>query len=172
MSSEKIKILFVCMGNICRSPTAEGAFRSQVIKQNVEYLFEIDSAGTHAYHIGEQPDSRSQQSALKYRVDLSNQRGRQVHESDFYYYDYIFAMDESNLANLKDICPKDQVYKLSLMLDNTPNNSNRSVPDPYFEGRFDDVFEMLTQASANILLKFKGHDNLSDSFLNISSKIL
>ena len=74
MGKEKIKILFVCMGNICRSPTAEGAFRSQVEKQGVEELFEIDSAGTHAYHINEQPDSRSQLSARKYEVDLSDQR--------------------------------------------------------------------------------------------------
>jgi protein-tyrosine phosphatase len=153
MSNEKIKILFVCMGNICRSPTAEGAFRNQVDKQNVAHLFEIDSAGTHAYHIGEQPDSRSQLSANKFGVDLSNQRGRQVHESDFYYYDYIFAMDESNLANLQAICPKQQLSKLSLMLDNIPNNNTKSVSDPYFEGRFDDVFEMLNRASNFLLLK-------------------
>jgi protein-tyrosine phosphatase len=153
MSNEKIKILFVCMGNICRSPTAEGAFKNQVDKQNVAHLFEIDSAGTHAYHIGEQPDSRSQLSANKFGVDLSNQRGRQVHESDFYHYDYIFAMDESNLANLQAICPKQQLSKLSLMLANIPNNKTKSVPDPYFEGRFDDVFEMLNRASIFLLLK-------------------
>ncbi len=153
MSNKKIKILFVCMGNICRSPTAEGAFKNQVDKQNVAHLFEIDSAGTHAYHIGEQPDFRSQLSANKFDVDLSNQRGRQVHESDFYHYDYIFAMDESNLANLQAICPKQQLSKLSLMLDNIPNNKTKNVPDPYFEGRFDDVFEMLNRASNFLLLK-------------------
>ena len=153
MSNKKIKILFVCMGNICRSPTAEGAFKNQVDKQNVTHLFEIDSAGTHAYHIGEQPDFRSQLSANKFGVDLSNQRGRQVHESDFYHYDYIFAMDESNLANLQAICPKQQLSKLSLMLDNIPNNKAKNVPDPYFEGKFDDVFEMLNRASNFLLLK-------------------
>ena len=147
MSSEKTKILFVCMGNICRSPTAEGAFVAQIERRDVAHLFEIDSAGTHAYHIGEQPDARSQVSARKFGVDLSTQRGRQVHESDFYYYDYILAMDESNLANLQAICPKDQQYKLTLMLDNIPNNKVRSVPDPYFEGRFDEVFDMLNRAS-------------------------
>ncbi len=148
---EKIKILFVCMGNICRSPTAEGAFRSQVKKQGVEHLFEIDSAGTHAYHVGEQPDRRSQSIATKHQVDLSNQRARQVHESDFYYYDYILAMDEENLSNMQDICPQEQQFKLSLMLDNIPNYSIKSVPDPYFEGRFDEVFEMLNQASEFLL---------------------
>ncbi|MBT6327184.1 MAG: low molecular weight phosphotyrosine protein phosphatase [Candidatus Thioglobus sp.] len=139
------------MGNICRSPTAEGAFRSQVKKQGVKDLFEIDSAGTHAYHINEAPDSRSQLSARKFGVDLSDQRGRQVHESDFYHYDYIFAMDASNLADLEFICPEEYQHKLSLMLDNIPNNNDRSVPDPYFEGRFDEVFEMLNRASDFLL---------------------
>lgn len=142
-----IKVLFVCMGNICRSPTAEGAFAAQIKKHDVTHLFEVDSAGTHDYHIGERPDARSQNSARKFGIDLSTQRGRQVHESDFYHYDYILAMDESNLANLQAICPKDQQYKLSLMLDNIPNNKIRSVPDPYFEGRFDEVYEMLNTAS-------------------------
>jgi protein-tyrosine phosphatase len=151
MSNEKIKILFVCMGNICRSPTAEGTFKLQVDKRGLGHLFEIDSAGTHAYHIGEKPDSRSQIAATKHQVDLSSQRARQVHESDFYYYDYVFAMDESNLANMKNICPKEFQHKLSLMLDNIPNNKIKSVPDPYIEGRFDDVFEMLNRAS-NFLL--------------------
>ncbi len=153
MGKEKIKILFVCMGNICRSPTAEGAFRLQLEKQGVQDLFEIDSAGTHAYHIGSQPDSRSQTSARKFGVDLSDQRGRQVHESDFYHYDYIFAMDASNLADLKSICPEEYQHKLSLMLDNIPKNNGKSVPDPYFEGRFDDVFEMLNRASVFLLEK-------------------
>jgi protein-tyrosine phosphatase len=147
----KYKILFVCMGNICRSPTAEGAFRSQVEKHGAGDLFEIDSAGTHAYHINEQPDSRSQLSASKFGVDLSDQRGRQVHESDFYHYDYIFAMDASNLADLQFICPEEHQHKLSLMLDNIPKNNGKSVPDPYFEGRFDDVFEMLNRASGFLL---------------------
>lgn len=151
MGKEKIKILFVCMGNICRSPTAEGTFRSQVEKRGIEHLFEIDSAGTHAYHVGEQPDSRSQLSANKHQVDLSSQRARQVHESDFYHYDYIFAMDSSNLADMKSICPAEHQHKLSLMLDNIPENNNKSVPDPYFEGRFDDVFEMLNRASGFLL---------------------
>ncbi|MDB2590549.1 low molecular weight phosphotyrosine protein phosphatase [Candidatus Thioglobus sp.] len=151
MSDEKVKILFVCMGNICRSPTAEGAFRSQVDRRGLEDLFEIDSAGTHAYHVGEKPDSRSQIAAAKHQVDLSSQRARQVHQSDFYYYDHVFAMDESNLSNIRNMCPKEFQHKLSLMLDNIPNNKTKSVPDPYFEGRFDDVFEMLNRAS-NFLL--------------------
>jgi len=155
MRNEKTKILFVCMGNICRSPTAEGSFYAQMQKQGVGHLFEIDSAGTHAYHIGEPPDSRSQLSANKHAVDLSSQRARQVHESDFYHYDYIFAMDASNLAELLDICPVEHQHKLSLMLDNIPNNNGKGVPDPYFEGRFDEVFEMLNRASGFLLNKLR-----------------
>lgn len=150
---KKIKILFVCMGNICRSPTAEGAFRQQIHKRGVGNLFEIDSAGTHAYHIGEQPDSRSQLAAKKHQVDLSCQQARQVHESDFYYYDYIVAMDTNNLTKLQTICPSEHQHKLSLMLDNIPKNNNKNVPDPYFKGRFDEVFEMLNRASGFLLDK-------------------
>lgn len=153
MSKEKIKILFVCMGNICRSPTAEGTFVDQVAKHGVQDLFEIDSAGTHAYHIGKAPDTRSQQSASKFGVNLSSQRARQVHESDFYHYDHIFAMDASNLEDLRRICPAEHTHKLSLMLDNIPENNGKSVPDPYFEGGFDQVFEMLDRASDFLLQK-------------------
>jgi protein-tyrosine phosphatase len=153
MNNKRIKILFVCMGNICRSPTAEGTFRAQMQKSGVEHLFEIDSAGTHAYHIGEQPDTRSQLSANKYDVDLSAQCARQVHESDFYHYDHILAMDASNLAEMLAICPAEHQHKLSLMLDNIPNNNGKGVPDPYFEGCFDDVFEMLNRASGLLLSK-------------------
>ncbi len=147
----RYKILFVCMGNICRSPTAEGAFRSQVEKQNVAELFEIDSAGTHAYHIGKQPHQKSQNSASKYGVDLSYQTARQVHESDFEYFDQIIAMDSSNLQDLEWICPKEHQHKLSLLLDNLPDSNGQSVPDPYFEGGFDHVFELVNQASGFLL---------------------
>tara|TARA_B100000959_G_scaffold280758_1_gene343223 strand:+ start:3397 stop:3870 length:474 start_codon:yes stop_codon:yes gene_type:complete len=147
----KYKILFVCMGNICRSPTAEGAFRKQLEKFDAEHLFEVDSAGTHAYHIGQSPDIRSQKCAIRYGVDLSSQKARQVHESDFYYYDHIIAMDSSNLDNLISECPVECQNKISLMLDNVPDSKGQSVPDPYYEGRFNDVFEMLNLSSEYLL---------------------
>ncbi len=147
----KTKVLFVCMGNICRSPTAEGSFRSIVSKQELSDFFEIDSAGTHAYHIGNPPDSRSQQSARKYCVDLSNQRARQVHESDFYYYDYIIAMDMDNIEILKSISPTDSQSQIKLLLDYLPDASLQSVPDPYYEGKFDEVFEMVYEACTSFL---------------------
>jgi len=147
----KTKVLFVCMGNICRSPTAEGSFRSIVSKQGLSDFFEIDSAGTHAYHIGNPPDKRSQQTARKYSVELSNQRARQVHESDFYYYDYIIAMDTDNIDILKSICPSDSQPEIKLLLDYHTDASFQSVPDPYFEGKFDEVFEMVYAACTSFL---------------------
>ena len=139
------------MGNICRSPTAEGAFRSIVLKQKLSDFFEIDSAGTHAYHIGSPPDSRSQQTARRHGIDLSNQRARQVHEIDFYYYDYIIAMDTDNIQILRSIRPADSQSQIKLLLDYLPETSFQSVPDPYFEGKFDEVFEMVYTACASFL---------------------
>lgn len=139
------------MGNICRSPTAEGSLRSIVSKQELSDFFEIDSAGTHAYHIGNPPDSRSQKTARKYGVELSNQRARQVHESDFYYYDYIIAMDTDNIDILKSICPTDNRSQIKLLLYYLPDASLQSVPDPYFEGKFDETFEMIYAACTSFL---------------------
>jgi len=134
------------MGNICRSPTAEGAFRQLVKDNDCSDMFETDSAGTHAYHIGNPPDRRSQQAARACGVDLSNQRARQVHESDFYHYDKILAMDLDNYHNLKSERPSESQSDIELLLDYLPDNTIRSVPDPYYEGRFDEVFEMIHQA--------------------------
>lgn len=142
----KTKVLFVCMGNICRSPTAEGAFRQLVQESACSELFEIDSAGTHTYHIGNPPDRRSQLAAKFQGVDLSSQRARQVHKSDFYHYDRILAMDLDNYQILKSICPDESQSEIGLLLDYLPGQNIRSVPDPYFEGRFDEVFEMIHQA--------------------------
>ena len=139
------------MGNICRSPTAEGSFRSIVSKQNLSNRFEIDSAGTHAYHIGNPPDSRSRETATKYGIDLSNLRARKVHESDFYYYDHIIAMDKDNIEILKSICPTDSLSQIKLLLDYLPGVGFQSVPDPYFEGKFDEVFEMVYEACTSFL---------------------
>ncbi|MGE4570563.1 MAG: low molecular weight protein-tyrosine-phosphatase [Gammaproteobacteria bacterium] len=147
----KTKVLFVCMGNICRSPTAEGAFRQLVEDNGCSEMFEIDSAGTHAYHVGNPPDRRSQQAAQFQDVDLSSQRARQVHESDFYHYDKILAMDLDNFHNLKSECPDESQSEIELLLDYLPDNKMKSVPDPYYEGRFDEVFEMIHQACEFLL---------------------
>ena len=139
------------MGNICRSPTAEGAFLSLITNQEYYGLFEIDSAGTHAYHIGSSPDRRAQKIAKQYGVDLSSQKARQVHESDFYCYDYIIAMDIDNLEILKSICPEDGSSEINLLLDFAPEIDLQNVPDPYYEGKFEEVFEMIHKACNSLL---------------------
>ena len=148
------------MGNICRSPTAEGALRSIVDNHNCSHNFEIDSAGTHAYHIGNSPDQRAQQAAIHNGVDLSSQRARQVHESDFYYYDYIIAMDSDNLERLKSMCPVESHSKIELMLDYSKDYPGGSVPDPYYAGKFDEVFKMVHSACLSLLESIEKKTNI------------
>jgi len=153
MELEKIKILFVCMGNICRSPTAEGVFRHQVFEAGHADKIIIDSAGTHAYHIGSSPDRRAQQAALQRGYDLSSQRGRQVGIRDFHEFDYILAMDRQNLANLIQICPPQEQHKLKLFMEFSRGFSQREVPDPYYGGNrgFETVLNMVEDAASGLL---------------------
>lgn len=145
-------ILFVCMGNICRSPTAEGVFRARAEAAGLRGLT-IDSAGTHAYHIGEQPDRRSQQFALKRGIDLSTQKARKVTAEDFEKFDLILAMDHDNLALLRAACPQQYQHKLSLMMDYASNAESDIVPDPYYGGPsgFDTVLDYIEDASDGLI---------------------
>jgi protein-tyrosine phosphatase len=149
----KVKVLFVCMGNICRSPTAQGVFAKHVREANLEHLIEIDSAGTHAYHVGEAPDPRAQKSALKRGVDLSNLRARRALAEDFDKYDYVLAMDRDNYEGLQAICPIGAEYKLQMFLSYAPNLEYDEVPDPYYGGPtgFERVLDMIEEAAAGLL---------------------
>jgi protein-tyrosine phosphatase len=149
----KVRVLFVCLGNICRSPTAEGVFRHQVNAAQLNSKIEIDSAGTSNYHIGEQPDLRSQQHALLRGYDLSSQRARQVDVEDFFIYDLILAMDESNLQNLHSIAPPDLKDKAQLFLNFAESVKDKNVPDPYWSGTegFEQVLDLIEQASKGLL---------------------
>ena len=149
----KVKVLFVCMGNICRSPTAEGVFAAQVASQNIDHLIEVDSAGTHAYHVGEEPDTRAQKTALKRGIDLSGLKARRVTEADFEYFDYVLAMDRDNYRGLETICPPGSEYKLHLFLSFAPNLEHEEVPDPYYGGSmgFERVLDMIEEASEGLL---------------------
>ena len=146
------KVLFVCMGNICRSPTAEGVFRHKVEQNNLQEQISIDSAGTHAYHVGNPPDQRAQDAALKRDIDLSQQRARRVSADDFSEFDYIIAMDESNLDDLLSICPTGYEDRLHLFLAFS-DSENREVPDPYYgQGRgFEIVLNLVEDASEGLL---------------------
>ncbi len=146
------------MGNICRSPTAEGVFRHLVEQQNLADEIIIDSAGTHAYHVGNEPDRRSQDAAIKRGVDLSAQRARRVNADDFIEFDYVIAMDESNKENLLSICPAGYKQRLHLFLDFSDGNESE-VPDPYYgQGRgFEIVLNLVEQASAGLLAHIQKH---------------
>lgn len=154
---KQIKVLFVCLGNICRSPTAEGVFRHLVQQEGHADWITTDSAGTHAYHIGAQPDRRSQQTASARGIDLSDLRGRQAISNDFHEFDYILAMDDENFQNLQDICPAGHEDKLSLFLDFSKDFSEAQVPDPYYGGDqgFEHVFDLVESASRGLLEDIK-----------------
>ena len=147
-----VKVLFVCMGNICRSPTAEGVFRHMVSQINEEHQIAIDSAGTHAYHVGYPPDARAQDAALKRNIDLSSQRARRVSSDDFVEFDYVIAMDESNKYDLLSICPSGYEERVHLFLD-FADVEESEVPDPYYgQGRgFEIVLNLVENASEGLL---------------------
>ena len=148
-----VKVLFVCMGNICRSPTAEGVFGHMVHQHGLSEHVLTDSAGTHAYHIGEPPDRRSQQAALKRQIDLSPIRARKVEAGDFGKFDYILAMDLNNYRDLEQMASDDHKDKLSLFLDFAPQTDTREVPDPYYGGPtgFENVLDLIEMASQGLL---------------------
>ncbi|MBC3916696.1 low molecular weight phosphotyrosine protein phosphatase [Undibacterium sp. CY18W] len=144
-------ILFVCMGNICRSPSAEGVFRAQA--EAAQLNLHIDSAGTHAYHIGEPPDPRSQDFAARRGIDLSQQRARKLSADDFAKFDLLLAMDKDNLARMKVACPVAHQHKLKLMMDYASQSDSDVVPDPYYGGPdgFDLVLDYIEDASAGLV---------------------
>jgi len=153
MQPRIVKVLFVCMGNICRSPTAEGVFKSHVDKAGLAGQVLSDSAGTHDYHVGDPPDERAQRAAGRRGYDLSALRGRQVRRSDFSEFDYLLAMDEANLRLLEGMCPPQHAHKLRLFMEFAADPGLREVPDPYYGGAqgFEQVLDLVEQASRGLL---------------------
>jgi protein-tyrosine phosphatase len=155
--SKKIRVLFVCMGNICRSPTAEAVFRHAVQKAGLADLIECDSAGTHDYHIGEPPDHRAQKAAGRRGYDMSQLRGRQVSSRDFEEFDYVVAMDRRNHSLLEALCPRGLEEKLVLYCDFHAEHAGREVPDPYYGGDrgFEQVLDLIEAVSASLIARLK-----------------
>ena len=153
MSKSPFRVLFVCMGNICRSPTAHAVFRKLVEEAGLGDRIEIDSSGTHAYHVGEAPDRRAQQTAARRGIRMHDLRARQVDLGDFYHYDLILAMDEDNLANLMAMRPDDAKAEVKLFLREYAPEHGHVVPDPYYGGAegFERVFDMVEAASERLL---------------------
>lgn len=154
-----IKVLFVCLGNICRSPTAEGVFRNLVATAHMEDQIIIDSAGTGDWHIGKTPDVRTVAAAKLRGYDLTALRARQVAPKDFEEFDYVLAMDEANLHDLRAIAPQNHSAHLSLFLDFATQASHREVPDPYYGGEagFTKVLDLIEDAAAGLLKHIQSH---------------
>jgi len=153
---EKTAVLFVCMGNICRSPTAEGVFRHHVESAGLADTVEIDSAGTHAYHVGEPPDRRARAAAERRGMSLEGIRARRVSETDFERFDYIMAMDEDNLSRLRREAPDEHKAELRLFLEFSAG-AETEVPDPYYGGTagFERVLDLVDDASRGLLEALK-----------------
>ena len=150
---KRVGVLFVCMGNICRSPIAEGVFRRLAAQRGLINRLRIDSAGTHDYHCGEPPDRRAIQYARRRRYEIEKLRARKVSVEDFSSFDWIVAMDRTNLRELEALRPADYQGHLGLLLDFAPEMGVREVPDPYYgslEG-FDRVLDLVEPAIAGLL---------------------
>lgn len=150
-------VLFVCLGNICRSPTAHGVFESMVRERGMSEHIKVDSCGTGDWHIGHSPDKRATAEAADRGYRLEHLRARQVRPSDFNEFDYIIAMDAQNLADLSAMCPADFRGTLALFLPFAPGNPVEDVPDPYYGGPegFTQVLDMIEAASEGLLEEIK-----------------
>jgi protein-tyrosine phosphatase len=146
-------VLFVCTGNICRSPTAEGVFRALARRRGVLDRLRIDSAGTHDYHVGAPPDARAVEHAARRGYDLTGIRARQISWSDFQQFDRILAMDRGHLRELKAFAPPGTLWRIAKFLDHSASWRGLDVPDPYYgDGRgFEEVLDMVEEASARLL---------------------
>jgi protein-tyrosine phosphatase len=146
-------VLFVCMGNICRSPTAQGVFRKMVADAGISDIVQVESAGTHAYHVGEPPDARAEQAAKKRGYEIGDLRARQVTADDFRAADLILAMDWENLSMLQQQCPKAYKHKLQLLMRFAGEHDAATVPDPYYGGPegFNTVLDYVEDACQGLL---------------------
>ena len=148
-----MRVLFVCLGNICRSPTAEGVLRTLAAREAPELPLEVDSAGTAGYHVGEPPDPRMSEAAARRGYDLSALRARVVESGDFERFDLILAMDEDNLRVLRRRAPAHAYERLRLFLEFAPEAGSAEVPDPYYGGAkgFEEVLDLVESAARGLL---------------------
>ncbi|MFA7387561.1 MAG: low molecular weight protein-tyrosine-phosphatase [Thiohalobacteraceae bacterium] len=157
-----VKVLFICLGNICRSPTAQGVFEAVLQREGLAGRVQVDSAGTQAWHVGKPPDARAQQAALRRGVDLSGQRARRVRPEDFLEYDYILAMDRSNYEDLRAECHPDYEERIQLFLEFSSASGPEDVPDPYYGGAqgFEQVLDLIEAAAEGLLADIRARHKL------------
>ncbi|WP_336781972.1 low molecular weight protein-tyrosine-phosphatase [Paenibacillus illinoisensis] len=146
-----IRVLFVCLGNICRSPMAEAVLRHKIEERGFQHLIQVDSAGTGDWHIGKPPHEGTRKLLDSYQISYANMAARQFGSADFDQFDYIVCMDDSNVANVRKITGGAEADIMKFM-DLLPNESLREVPDPYFTGNFEEVYK-LVEAGCNVLLE-------------------
>ena len=154
---KNFSVLFVCMGNICRSPTAHGVFKRKLMDAGMAHLVKVDSAGTHNYHPGSPPDARSQVYAAKRGYDLSDLRARQITDDDYAQYDLILVMDWDNLALVREDCPAEHLTKVRRLTEFCLAQDAQVVPDPYHGGAkgFDQVLDLVEDACEGLLRHVK-----------------
>jgi protein-tyrosine phosphatase len=147
------RVLFVCMGNICRSPMAEGVFRHMIRQSGLDDVVKVESAGTHAFHVGEGPDKRAQATASKRGYDITDLRARRVEDVDFEKFDLILAMDWDNLSLLQQQAPKKAHHKLQLLMRFATEHESATIPDPYYGAQqgFDQALDFIEDACAGLL---------------------
>jgi protein-tyrosine phosphatase len=149
----KRRLLFVCLGNICRSPMAEGVFRRVAADQGMLHLFDIDSAGLGDWHVGQAPDTRAQAAARDRGIDISGQSARQIAPADYDRFDLLLAMDGSNYQELVQLAPREARHKIRRFLDFAPEAGTQDVPDPFYGGRegFDHALDLIEEAARGLL---------------------
>jgi protein-tyrosine phosphatase len=152
-NNARIRVLFVCTGNICRSPTAEGVFRAMVEATGLAGAVEVDSAGTTDFHSGEPPDARARMAALGRGIDLGGQRARRICADDFERFDFVVAMDRTHRRELLRLCPKSLAGRVRLFMESAPQCATLDVPDPYYSGLggFDYVLDLIEAGAAGLL---------------------
>lgn len=160
--TQPVSILFVCLGNICRSPTAEGVFARQLEDLGLQDRVQLDSAGTGHWHIGKSPDPRATEAARQRGIDLTRQRARQVSLEDFYTFHYILAMDRANLADLRAMTPPNAEAPVELFLSYARHADTHEVPDPYYGGEsgFARVLDLITDAGEGLLAELRSRHGL------------
>lgn len=153
--SARPSVLFVCLGNICRSPLAEGALRKAAAEAGLD--IEIDSAGTGDWHVGSPPDPRAQETALRYGADISGLRARQIDQGDYTRFTHIFAADHDNLCEITARAPLDAMAEIALILDAVPGREGAALADPYYGGEehFEDTWDDVSRAAAALVKRFR-----------------
>jgi protein-tyrosine phosphatase len=154
-----INVLFVCLGNICRSPMAEGVFRDLLKKEDLSSKVSVDSAATSSWHIGSPPHKGTLAIFKKYNISADGLVGRQLTKEDFETFDYIIGMDESNVKNIFEITGKPQHPKIFRLLDLT--NHNKDVPDPYYTGDFEETYQLVSEGCMGLLEKIRNEQSLT-----------